>query len=253
MNFQQVKQANGQNVTMFGTFNEVGGVALTQNQKQVCKCQITDDGVAGRPGEKHLVRIYGTMPTPALLNMRQEFSLSSYQGKNQAGQPYTGYSGFWNDRAQVNQVPANAPPAPYQSPQAPRYSDLPPVPAQSNTQAPVRDSQGTIIAPQVAYTPHGSSIQSPQRLNMPDTYAYPVTPETARRMARTAFIVAMLQNKQKPLYSYVTELVEYSYTGIEPRPAPKDQPETQQDGPTQAQFCDECRNLKEECTCGPAY
>ena len=39
---------------------------------------------------------------------------------------------------------------------------------------------------------------------------------------------------------------------------PKGQPETQQlpeqssqNGPVEAEFCDECRNLKEECTCVP--
>ena len=193
MNFQTVKQANGNNVTLFATFNEVGGVSLTQNQKQVCKCRLIDDN-----REKHLVRLYGTMPTPALLNMRQEFSLSSYQGKNQQGQPYTGFSGFWNDRAMVNQVPANAPPAPYTAPPAPQ---APP--------APYNAPQTPQLAPQQPNVPQ-------QGMNMPDTYAYPVTPETARRMARTAFITAMLQNGQSPLLSYVTELVEYSYTGIEP-------------------------------------
>jgi hypothetical protein len=218
MNFVAIKQANGNNVTMFGTFNEIGGVSLTQNQKQVCKCQLTDDS-----GEKHLVRLYGTMPTPALCNMRQEFSLSSYSGKNQQGQPYTGYSGFWNDRAMVNQVPANAPPAPYNTPQQPNV-------------------------PQAPQTP----LSRPQALNMPDTYAYPVTPETARRMSRTAFMVAMLQNKQTPLYSYVTELVEFSYTGIEPSNAPDPDPSIQ-NSPAKAQFCDGCRNLKEECACGSAY
>lgn len=43
--------------------------------------------------------------------------------------------------------------------------------------------------------------------------------------------------------------------------APKNQSETQQNEPDpeiqnkpiQAQFCDRCRNLKEECTCGPSY
>ena len=190
LNFQQVKQVNGQNVTLFATFNDVGGVSLTQNQKQVSKCHLTDDS-----GEKHLVRLYGTMPTPALINMRQEFSLSSYQGKNQQGQPYTGFSGFWNDRAMVNQVPANAPPAPYAAPPSP--------------QAPYNAPQAPQNRPQQPNVPQ-------QGMNMPDTYAYPVTPETARRMARTAFMAAMLQNGQSPLYSYVTELVEYSYTGIEP-------------------------------------
>ena len=230
MNFQNVKQANGNNVTMFGTFNEVGGVALTQNQKQVCKCQIIDDN-----NEKHLVRLYGTMPTPALLNMRQEFSLSSYQGKNRQGQPYTGYSGFWNDRAMVNQVPANAPPAPYNVPQDSHYNyNVPQTP-----QAPPQPPQQPAQRPNV-----------PQHLNMPDTYAYPVTPETARRMARTAFITAILQNGQQPLYSHVTELVEYSYTGIEPNAYPDPDPSIQ-NTPAKAQFCDECRNLKEECTCNP--
>ncbi len=191
MNFQQVKQANGNNVTLFATFNDVGGVSYTQDQKPVSKCHLTDDS-----GEKHLVRLYGTMPTPALNNMRQEFSLSSYQGKNQQGQPYTGFSGFWNDRAMVNQVPANAPPAPYNVPQAPQQ------PAQR---------------PNV-----------PQGLNMPDTYAYPVTPETARRMARVALMVAMLRNGQSPLLSYVTELVEYSMTGIEPSNVPEPDPSIQE-------------------------
>ena len=192
MNFQQVKQANGNNVTMFGTFDEVGGISLTQNQKQVCKCKIRDDNKEG-----HLVRLYGTMPTPAFLNMRQEFSLSSYQGKNQQGQPYTGFSGFWNDRTMVNQVPANAPPAPYTAPPAPQ---APPAPYNA-PQAPQQPAQRPNV---------------PQGLNMPDTYAYPVTPETARRMARVALMVAMLRNGESPLYSYVTELVEYSMTGIEP-------------------------------------
>jgi type IV secretory pathway VirB10-like protein len=209
MNFQQVKQANGNNVTMFGTFNEVGGVSFTQNQKQVCKCQVTDDN-----NEKHLVRLYGTMPTPALQNMRQEFSLSSYQGVTRTtGQPYTGYSGFWNDRAMVNQVPANAPPAPYTAPpvpQAPPVSYNAPQTPQNRPQQPNVPQQG---------------------MNMPDTYAYPVTPETARRMARTAFMAAMLQNGQSPLLSYVTELVEYSYTGIEPSKGGQPNPDYVGDNP----------------------
>ena len=35
--------------------------------------------------------------------------------------------------------------------------------------------------------------------------------------------------------------------------APKEQPETQQDEPTKAEFCDECKNLKEECICDPPF
>jgi len=183
MNFQQVIQAGGKNVTMLATFVEVGGVSFTANQKQVSKCQLKDDN-----GEQHIVRLYGTMPLPTLLNTRQQFSLSSYQGTNQRGQPYTGFSGFWNDRAMVNQVPGQAPQAP---------------------QAPQPPAQAPNVPPPIL-----------RGINMPDTYAYPVTPDTARRMARTAFIAAILQNGQTPLYSYITELVEYSYTGKEPMPDP---------------------------------
>ena len=42
--------------------------------------------------------------------------------------------------------------------------------------------------------------------------------------------------------------------------APKGQPETQQaseqssqNGPVEAEFCDDCKNLVEECTCGPPF
>ncbi|KKM20651.1 hypothetical protein LCGC14_1643380 [marine sediment metagenome] len=182
MNFTAVKQANGQNVTMFGTFNEIGGVSLNQNQKQVCKCQITDDA-----GEKHLIRIYNqNMPTPALLNMRQQFTLSSYQGQTQKGQPYTGFSGFWDDRAMINQVPDNASQAPQDPPQAPQQAPQP-------TNAP-------------------QNVQ----MRMPDTYAYPVTPETSRRMARAVVITAMLRSGRKPLLSYAEELVEFIVSGIDP-------------------------------------
>lgn len=148
MNFQAVAQANGQNVTMFGTFNEVGGVSFTQNQKQVCKCQIIDDN-----NEKHLVRLYGTMPGPALLGQRQQFTLSTYSGKTQQGQPYTGYSGFWDDKAQV----------------APQNPQQPPSQPAQPTNAP--------------YNALHSPQSYPQGMKMPDTYAYPVTPETQERMA----------------------------------------------------------------------
>lgn len=224
MNFAAVKQANGQNVTMFATFTEIGGVELNKNQKQFCKCRIIDDDKVS-----HQVRLYGSaMPAPTLLKMRQEFNLSYYTGTNpQTGQPYTGYSGFWNDRAEVNQVPANAPPAPYNAPPAPQAP-----------QAPYNAPQTPQPAPQQPNVPQG--------MNMPDTYAYPVTPETARRMARTAFMTAILGNGQKPLYSFITELVEYSYTGIEPnQPA--------QNEPTKDLFCGGCNNLKEDCVCDPKY
>lgn len=211
MNFQQVIQAGGKNVTMLATFVEVGGVSFTANQKQVSKCQLKDDN-----GEQHLVRLYGTMPLTTLLNTRQQFSLSSYTGTNQRGQPYTGFSGFWNDRAMVNQVPGQA------------------------SQAPQPPAQAPNVPPPI-----------PRGMNMPDTYAYPVTPETARRMARTAFIAAILQNGQKPLYSYITELVEYSYTGKEPMVEDSDaqsHPDTTNQG-----ICEHCGNPHPQCSCEPPF
>jgi len=220
MNFQQVIQANGQNVTILATFVEIGGVSFTQNQKQVCKCQLIDDN-----GEQHLVRIYGTMPLPTLLNMRQQFSLSSYQGTNQRGQPYTGFSGFWNDRVQVNQVPGNAPPAPYNAPRAPQTP-----PQRPNVPPPVPR----------------------QGMKMPDTYAYPVTPETADRMARAVCIEALLRNGQKPLYSYVTELVDYIRTGKEPMANASDALDPHPDITDQG-ICEHCGNPHKDCSCEPDF
>jgi len=218
MNFQQVKSANGQNVTMFGTFDEIGGVSLNQNQKQVCKCQITDDN-----GEKHLIRIYNqNMPTPQLLNMRQQFTLSSYQGQTQKGQPYTGYSGFWDDRAQVSQIPSNAPPAPYNAPQTPPQPPQAPQPPAQTTNAP-------------------NNVQ----MRMPDTYAYPVTPETADRMARAVVIEAMLRSGRKPLLSYVTELVDYIRTGIDVANIP--------DPDEEITVCPHCKKPYPDCSCKPAF
>ena len=212
MNFAQVKQANGNNVTIFATFVEVGGVSLNKNQKQVCKCQLIDDN-----RDQHLVYLYGTMPLPTLLNTRQQFSLSSYQGTNQRGQPYTGFSGFWNE------VP---------SPQVPQ---APPQPAQA-TNIPLLIPQQPIL----------------QGIKMPDTYAYPVTPDTARRMARTAFIAAILQNGQTPLYSYITELVEYSYTGKEPMVGTSDAPDPHPDITNQG-ICPHCGNPHKDCSCEPPF
>jgi len=143
--FQAVKQANGNSVIMLATFTEVGGVSLTQNQKQVSKCKLIDDN-----GESHTVRLYGTMPTPALINMRQQFSLSSYQGTLQSGQPYTGFSGFWNDRAMVNQAPT-APPQPQQGTQQP--AQRPNVPQQPQAQGiqPQSNGRDTSIERQCAF------------------------------------------------------------------------------------------------------
>ena len=106
--------------------------------------------------------------------------------------------------------------------------------------------------PQALQTPQDTQqapSQPPQQPNaplsvqmrMPDTYAYPVTPETSNRMARVVFIEAMLRNGQKPLLSYVTELVDYARTGIDVSNAP--------DMDAEITECSHCKKPHKECIC----
>jgi hypothetical protein len=114
MNFQAVEAANGNSVPMQGTFVEIGGAQYTANQKAKAICKVRD-----MTGVSHNVHVYkgkGFLPGPQNLNQRYEFSLSTFQGQYQ-GQPYTGYSGFWNANGQQVQQQQQAPP--YQAPQAP--------------------------------------------------------------------------------------------------------------------------------------
>lgn len=107
MNFQQVEQANGNLVTMFGAFTEIGGTQYTSNRAAKAICKIRDD-----TGETHTVHIYqgkGQLPGTQQLNQRCQFSLSTFQGTRPNGS-YTGYSGFWNSGVQVNQSNQQAPP-----------------------------------------------------------------------------------------------------------------------------------------------
>ena len=81
MNFQQVTAANGQKVTMFGVFTEIGGTQFTPQQKAKAICKVTDDS-----GASHNVHIYqgtGQLPTLQNLNQRSQFSLSTFQGRYQ--------------------------------------------------------------------------------------------------------------------------------------------------------------------------
>jgi len=113
MNFQAVEQANGNKVTIFGTFTEIGGVQYTPQQKAKAICKIRDT-----TGIEHKVHIYqgiGELPTPQNLNQRCQFTISTFQG-NYKGQPYIGYSGFWNSNAQV---------APHNTQQAPQATNSP--------------------------------------------------------------------------------------------------------------------------------
>ncbi|GAI30155.1 unnamed protein product, partial [marine sediment metagenome] len=74
-----------------------------------------------------------------------------------------------------------------------------------------------------------------------------------RGKVRTQFIKAAIISGDLRCRSFadVLTLTEFAMTGIDPNQPVGNQ--SAQDGPIKAQFCDECRNLKEECTCGPSY
>lgn len=123
MNFQSVEAGQGNKVNMFGTFVEIGGVQYTPQQKAKAICKIADD-----TGVSHNVHIYqgtGQLPQPVNLQQRHSFSLSVFQGTSQRG-AYTGYSGFWQDKVQVNQqsTPPQPPQAPSQLAEPPKCDDM---------------------------------------------------------------------------------------------------------------------------------
>lgn len=113
MNFQAVAQANGNKITMFGIFINIGGTQFTPQQKAKSICKIRDD--TGAEKNVHIYQGTGQLPQPQELNHRHQFTLSSFQG-NYQGKPYVGYSGFWNSNAQTNQ---NTPSQPQQAPSQP--------------------------------------------------------------------------------------------------------------------------------------
>lgn len=147
MNFNAVRQAMGQKdpqkpqydlkVTMFATFTNIEGITFTKNQKQTCTVKLQDDA-----GESHNTHLYGTLPTAAMNGLRAEFQLSAFSGQGQAGQ-YTGYSGFWNDRSQVNQGQAATQQAPAPVPNA--YAGPSPTPSPA----------ASVVAPQPVHVPVG--------------------------------------------------------------------------------------------------
>ncbi|MFA5163789.1 MAG: hypothetical protein WC441_04730 [Patescibacteria group bacterium] len=118
MNFEQVRQANGQLVTMLAMVVEVGPSKLNRNQKAFRPCKLQDD-----LGEQHSVTVNqgkGLLIGDAVLGKRCQFSLSTYAGQNGVA-----YSGFWSDKAQVNQAT--------QAPQTPARVSFPP---QNQSKAP---------------------------------------------------------------------------------------------------------------------
>lgn len=127
MNFQTVEQAGGEQVSMSGTFVEIGGTQFTVNQKAKAICKIRDT-----VGASHNVHIYkgkGELPTQLNLGLIYQFNLSTFQGSYQ-NKPYTGYSGFWNDPAQAGQNTPQPTPQRLQQPAQPttppqRQSNVP--------------------------------------------------------------------------------------------------------------------------------
>ncbi|KKN07547.1 hypothetical protein LCGC14_1065680 [marine sediment metagenome] len=135
------------------------------------------------------------------------FSLSARAGSGKwANNKYLG--GFWDSSAAVIDTPQNT------------------------QQAPPQAAQPTNVPQNVD-------------MRMPDTYAYPVTPETSRRMARAVVITAMLRSGQKPLLSYAEELVEFIVSGIDVSKVP--------DPDAEITVCPHCKKPHPECSCKPAF
>jgi hypothetical protein len=106
---------------MFGIITEFCGEGVNPSSgKPWKKVKIRDDG-----NTMHNVTLRGTLPPVTVQGQRAQFSLGTYQGTHE-GQPYTGYSGFWNSNSQ--QAP------PVQSPPPQRAPQGPPQPAQQPQQ-----------------------------------------------------------------------------------------------------------------------
>lgn len=143
MNFQTVDESpQNQNITMFAALISWEGISFSANQKKYLTCKLQDDD-----GVKHTCRIYegkDQIPDESRLGQRLEFSISWYSGTSQRGK-YTGYSGFWNSNAQVNQ------PTP---PQGPGGPEPPPLRRQQAPQQPAQATRTPLVnwetkAPQV--------------------------------------------------------------------------------------------------------
>ena len=200
MNFAQVQTAGDQLTTMFGVITEFKGEGVNpKSQKPYKKVVIVDD-----VNVKHNVTLRGSLPDVSILNQRVQFNLSSYQGTYE-GQPYTGYSGFWNAQAQVA---PQAPPQPaYTPPAQPAYTP-----------------------PQPAYTPPAQPAYTP-----PAQSYVPVVPPKGRDFdkenrgkCRFGFYQAILQAGMNPAelvedvpsLQAIEKLVEFSMEGNVPNVGP---------------------------------
>ncbi len=98
MNFQTTVQANGQLTTILATVLEVGTSKLNKNNKPYQSAKLRDDN-----DEEHTLTINkgsGRLLDNNCLGQRLQFAMQTY-----AGQTGTAYAGYWNDTAQVNQIP----------------------------------------------------------------------------------------------------------------------------------------------------
>ncbi len=120
MNFAQIREVAGQKdekgfqvkLTMFGTLNSVESIAFSGKGTRFQKTVIADDN-----GEQQKVKIYvgkGDGLSMNLVNQRLSFDIGPNPFENQMY-----YNGFWNNRVQVSQAPAQQP-ASQNAPQGPQ-------------------------------------------------------------------------------------------------------------------------------------
>ena len=105
-NFQAVREIIDQKneagfpetLAMVGVIKEFKGEGINEKtSKPYKKVSIKDDS-----GELHNVTLRGTLPSVSLAGQRAQFSISSYNGSYD-NKSYIGYSGFWNDKVDVQQ------------------------------------------------------------------------------------------------------------------------------------------------------
>lgn len=174
MNFNTVRQANGQNVTMGGIVSEVGVAKLSNKNKPYQSAKITDVS-----GEGHSVTIHkgnGQLLDANQLGQTLSFAMSTYQG-----QQGIAYSGFYNSNAQV---------APLQQPASNQPQQAAPAVAQpSNTPEPDWDAKDLRMARMAA-------LKSATQLMclMAEMMKIEVSPNTIKKTA--------------------AEFVEYIYNGL---------------------------------------
>lgn len=131
MNFATVRSLIGQmdqkgyarQTELFAVLNSVDGARYTPTGTSIFDAVLTDDA-----GERQNVSLIKRGPTSNFINTRQAFSLSTKDYKGQLQ-----YSGFWQDKKQVQQAGPQMPP-----PQQPR-----PQPQQRPQQAP-QDTMSSI-------------------------------------------------------------------------------------------------------------